>query len=242
VSVAAGVEYRRLGIASLDRFVGAGVFYGAATVEAPAMAGENVAVVGGANSAGQAAVHLARYAERVTLLVRGASLDAGMSDYLAKQIEATSNIEVRVWTRVVEGAGEQRLEALRLEDVHTGQRQEMAVSALFVLIGAEPRTEWLTGIVLRDERGFILTGHDLPAAEHPLSRAPKPFETSRPGVFAVGDVRHGSIKRVAEAVGEGSVAVGAVHRHLAELAAPPPRSRSAGRAREDRKPNVRRPR
>ena len=161
--LAAGVAYRRLGIPALDRLVGAGVFYGAAGVEAPAMAGEEVYVVGGANSAGQAALHLARFAARVTLLVRGESLAAGMSDYLITQIEATPNVEVRLRTRVVDGRGEDRLEALSLEDGRTGRREEVAAAAVFVLIGAEPRTDWLRDVLRRDERGFILTGRDVPA-------------------------------------------------------------------------------
>ena len=219
VMLATGVAYRRLGIPALDRLIGAGVFYGAPGVEAAAMAEQEVYVIGGANSAGQAALHLAKFAARVTVLVRGQSLAAGMSDYLIKQIQATPNIEVRLQTRVVDGRGEYRLEGLVLEDARTGQRQEVAAAAVFVLIGAEPRTEWLRDVLQRDDRGFILTGHDVPAEAWPLDRPPLPFETSLPGVFAVGDVRHGSIKRVAEAVGEGSVAVGAVHRYLAEAAA-----------------------
>jgi thioredoxin reductase (NADPH) len=219
VIIAAGVAYRRLGISALDQLTGAGVFYGAPGVEAPAMSGEEVYVVGGANSAGQAALHLARFAARVTLLVRGQSLAAGMSDYLIKQIEATPNIQVRLQTRVVDGRGQHRLEGLVLEDVRTGQREDVAAAAVFILIGAEPRTEWLGGVVQRDDRGFILTGHDLPTQVWPLDRPPVPFETSLPGVFAVGDVRHGSFKRVAEAAGEGSVAVGSVHQYLAEGAA-----------------------
>ena len=154
VIIAAGVTYRRLGIPALDRLVGVGVFYGAAGVEAPAMAGEEVYVVGGANSAGQAALHLARFAARVTLLVRGESLAAGMSDYLITQIEATPNVEVRLRTRVVDGRGEARLEALTLEDAGTGQREEVAAAAVFVLIGAEPRTDWLRDAVQRDDRGI----------------------------------------------------------------------------------------
>jgi thioredoxin reductase (NADPH) len=217
--IAAGVEYRRLGIPSLDRLLGAGVFYGSTGSEASAMAGEEVCVVGGANSAGQAALHLARYAARVRLLVRGESLVAGMSDYLIQEIEATPSIEVRLQTRVVEGRGEHRLEAVVLEEGRTGRREEVAVAAVFLLIGAEPRTEWLRGTLQRDDRGFLLTGRDIPAEGWPLDRTPLPFETSMPGVFAVGDVRHGSIKRVAEAVGEGSVAVGSVHRHLADVTA-----------------------
>jgi thioredoxin reductase (NADPH) len=218
VVVAVGVEYRRLGIPTLERLSGVGVFYGAAGVEAPAMAGEEVYVVGGANSAGQAALHLARFAARVTLLVRGESLAAGMSDYLVTQIAATPNVAVRVRTRVVDGRGEHRLEAVVVEDGLTGRREEVPAAAVFVLIGAEPRTEWLRGAIERDDRGFVLTGADVPQEAWPAGRPPLPFETSLPGVFAVGDVRHGSVKRVAGAVGEGSVAVGAVHRYLAETA------------------------
>jgi thioredoxin reductase (NADPH) len=214
VIIAVGATYRGLGIAALDRLIGAGVFYGAAGVEAPAMAGEHVYVVGGANSAGQAALHLARFARRVTLLVRGRSLAAGMSDYLVRQVAATSNLDVRLHTRVVDGSGESRLQALRLEDVQTGQLDEVAAGAVFVLIGAEPHTGWLRDIVAVDDRGFVLTGGDLPAQGRRPPRAPLPFETSVPGVFAVGDVRHGSVKRVAGAVGEGSVAVGSVHQYL----------------------------
>ena len=216
VILATGVSYRRLGIPTLDRLIGAGVFYGAAGAEAPAMVGEDVFVVGGANSAGQAALHLARFAARVTLLVRGESLADGMSEYLITQIKATSNILIRLKTRVIDGRGAHRLETLVLEDGATGRREEVAAAALFVLIGAEPRTDWLAHVVQRDGRGFILTDHDVGASAWALVRAPLPYETSLPGVFAVGDVRHGSFKRVAEAVGEGSVAVGSVHRYLAE--------------------------
>ena len=212
VIIAVGVTYRRLGIPALERLVGMGVFYGAAGAEAPAMAGEEVYVVGGANSAGQAALHLARFAARVTLLVRGDSLAAGMSDYLITQLQATPNVEVRLHTRVVDGHGEARLEALTVEDVGTGQRERVKVTAVFVLIGAEPHTDWLRDILQLDERGFILTGRDLPAWS--LPRAPLPFDTSLPGVFAVGDVRYGSVKRVAGAAGEGAVAVGSVHQYL----------------------------
>jgi thioredoxin reductase (NADPH) len=213
--ITSGVAYRRLGIPDLDRLVGAGVFYGAAAAEAPAMTGLQVYVVGGANSAGQAALHLARYAARVTLLVRGGSLAAGMSDYLIRQIDATPTITVRPGTRVVAGRGDTRLTGLVLEDGRRGGREEVPAAALFVLIGAEPCTDWLTDVLRVDDRGFVLTGRDLPAAAWPLSRAPFPFETSRPCVFAAGDVRFGSVKRVASAVGEGSVAVGSVHQYLA---------------------------
>ena len=219
VIVAAGVEYRRLGIPALERLVGVGVFYGAAGVEAPAMAGEAVYVVGGANSAGQAALHLAKFAARVTLLVRGDSLAAGMSEYLVTQVQATGNVEVRLRTRVVDGRGEHRLEGLTLEDVGTGRREGVAAAAVFVLIGAEPRTEWLRDVLQRDEFGYVLTGRDVDPRSWPLTRPPLQFETSVPGVFAVGDARHGSVKRVAGAVGEGSVAVGSVHQYLAGMRA-----------------------
>jgi thioredoxin reductase (NADPH) len=213
VIVATGVSYRRLAIPTLDRLVGAGVYYGAAGVEAPGMAGEDVYVVGGANSAGQAALHLARFARRVALVVRGPSLEAGMSDYLVRQIASTPAVEVRLGTRVIDGRGERRLEGLVLES--GGKREERPAAGLFVMIGAEPRTDWLGDMVRRDERGYVLTGLDVPSGSWPLERSPLPFETSLPGVFAVGDVRHGSVKRVAGAVGEGSVAVGSVHRYLA---------------------------
>jgi thioredoxin reductase (NADPH) len=221
VILAAGVRYRRLGIPDLNRFTDAGVFYGAAGVTAPAVAGEQVYVVGGANSAGQAALHLARYAARVTLLVRGGSLAAGMSDYLVRQIEVTPNVEVRLHTQVVGGRGDTRLEGLTLEDRQTHRAEDAVAAALFVMIGAAPRTDWLAPVVRLDEHGFVLTGRDIPTSAWPLVREPYPFETSCPGVFAAGDVRYGSVKRVAGAVGEGSVTVGSVHRHLADLAAEP---------------------
>jgi thioredoxin reductase (NADPH) len=219
VLLAVGVTYRRLPIPTLDRLVGSGVFYGAASVEAPALAGEQVYVVGGANSAGQAALHLAKFAARVTLLIRGDSLTAGMSAYLVTQIEAAPSIDVRLHTRLVDGRGESRLQGLTLEDTQTGRREEAPAAAVFILIGAEPHTDWLRDAVQLDDHGFVLTGTDVPAEAWPLARAPLPFESSLPGVFAVGDVRHGSVKRVAGAVGEGSVVVGSVHRYLAELAA-----------------------
>jgi thioredoxin reductase (NADPH) len=217
VLIAAGVTYRRLGIPALDRLVGMGVFYGAAGAEAPAMAGEEVYVVGGANSAGQAALHLAGFAAHVTLLVREDSLAVAMSDYLITQLEATPNIEVRLRTRAVDGHGEARLEALTVEDARTGQREQLKATAVFVLIGAEPRTGWLRDVLQLDDHGFILTGRDLPRPAWPLQRAPLPFETSLPGVFAAGDVRYGSVKRVAGAAGEGAVAVGSVHQYLQDL-------------------------
>lgn len=216
VIIAAGVQYRLLGVPALDRLVGAGVFYGAAGVEAPALKGEQVYVIGGANSAGQAALHLARFAARVTILVRSSSLEAGMSDYLISQIDAASIIDVRLCTQAVDGRGTDRLEALVLEHVETGTREEVVAAAVFIMIGAEPRTEWLRDVVQRDDRGFLLTGHDIDRGARPLDRAPLTFETSLPGVFAVGDVRRGAVMRVASAAGEGSVAVGSVHRFLAD--------------------------
>ena len=216
VIIATGVTYRRLNIPGLDRFVGTGVFYGAATVEAPTMAGQEVYVIGGANSAGQAALHLARFANRVTLLVRGQSLAAGMSDYLVRQLEEAPNIEVRLGTAVVDGRGKIHLEALTLEDLRTGGQEEVRATAVFVLIGAEPHTGWLRDVVKLDEHGYILTGRDIPQSAWPGQRPPLPFETSVAGVFAAGDVRYGSVKRVAGAVGEGSVTVGSVHRYLAD--------------------------
>lgn len=214
VILASGVEYRRLGIPSLDRWIGAGLFYGAAGTEAPALADERVTVVGGANSAGQAALHLAQFASHVTLVVRGVALESSMSDYLVRQIQATSNVDVRLGTRVIEARGAEHLAALELEDAE-GRHETIPSTAVFVMIGAEARTDWLGPAIRRDDHGFVLTGRDLPPDACSIDRPPLPFETSMPGVFAVGDVRHGSIKRVAEAVGEGSVAVGSVHAHLA---------------------------
>ena len=149
--------------------------------------------------------------------MRGDSLAAGMSHYLVTQLRATPNVEVRLGTRVVDGHGEARLEALAVEDVRTARRKRVEATAVFVMIGAEPRTGWLGGVLQLDDRGFVLTGRDLPQPAWPLRRAPLPFETSLPGVFAAGDVRYGSVKRVAGAAGEGAVAVGSVHRYLQDL-------------------------
>jgi thioredoxin reductase (NADPH) len=219
VVIATGASYRRLGVPSLETLNGAGVFYGAATTEARALEGQEVYVVGGANSAGQAAMHLSKYASRVVLLVRRSSLAVGMSDYLIKEIEATDNVEVRLNTRVIGGGGEGRLESLILRDSASGSTETVSAAALFVLVGAEPHTAWLPEEVERDERGFVLTGGDLLwdgrlPERWDLERPPMPLETSVPGVFAVGDVRHGSVKRVASAVGEGSIAIQMVHGHL----------------------------
>jgi thioredoxin reductase (NADPH) len=217
VMLSVGVEYERLVAPGVDELLGAGVFYGAAVCEAPAVAGEEVYVVGAGNSAGQAAVYLARYAERVTVVVRGRSLGASMSDYLVQQVEATPTVNVRLNTEVVSAGGAGRLEHLVLHDAATGRTDEVAAGALFILIGARPHTEWLPHEVARDAAGFVLTGPDLGAAARPAGRPPLPMETSVPGVFAAGDVRHGSAKRVASAVGEGANAIQLAHRYLGEL-------------------------
>jgi thioredoxin reductase (NADPH) len=214
VIIATGVSYRRLGIAELESLVGAGVFYGASTIEAQAVAGKPVFVVGGGNSAGQAALHLSRYAEQVTLLVRSPSLAASMSEYLMREIGNAANVHVRYRSEVAGGGGDGRLEHLLIQDRDSGRTESLPAAGLFILIGAQPFTGWLPGAIARDRWGFILTGPD--AAPHwPLARSPLLFETTTPGVFAVGDVRHGSVKRVASAVGEGAVAIRLVHDYLA---------------------------
>src|ERR671916_164872 len=212
VILATGVSYRRLGVPSLEDLVGQGVFYGAAASEAQSMEGQEVYVVGGANSAGQAAMHLSKYASRVTILVRGRSLSSSMSDYLVKEIDAAQNIEVRFNIRVVDGGGEGRLERLVLKNSDSDLTETVPATALFVLIGAEPHTEWLPEAILRDNRGFVVTGHDLlrngrPPQGWPLEHLPLHMETSMPGVFAAGDIRHGSVKGDASAGGEGAKAV-----------------------------------
>jgi thioredoxin reductase (NADPH) len=219
VILAMGISYRRLGVPDLEKLVGAGVFYGAAISEARAMQGQEVYVVGGANSAGQAAMHLSRYASRVTLLVRGRSLSTSMSEYLIRELEAAQNVELRFNTRVGGGGGQGRLERLVLEDHSAGLTSTVPAAALFVLIGAEPHTGWLPDEVRRDKRGYVFTGQDLlqetpPEEAWPLGRLPLPMETSMPGVFAVGDVRSGSVKRVASAVGAGAIAIQSVHEHF----------------------------
>jgi thioredoxin reductase (NADPH) len=183
------------------------------------MKGQEVYIVGAGNSAGQAAVHLSKYASRTTLLVRGDSLSASMSDYLTKEIEATENIEVRLNTLVVDGDGESRLERLVLEDSLSEDTETVPAAGLFVLIGAQPHTGWLPEEIERDQQGFVFTGRNLPSYGRPrhgwhLGRLPLPMETSLPGVFAVGDARHGSVKRVASAVGEGSLTIQMVHEYL----------------------------
>jgi thioredoxin reductase (NADPH) len=213
VLLATGASYRRLGVPALEELNGAGVFYGGPASEVPAMAGREVYVLGGANSAGQAALHLARYARQVTLVVRAHSLDAGMSHYLVRQVEATPRLQVRLETEIVGGGGDGWLEQLVLRNRANGAEETVDADGLFLMIGAKPHTDWLPRDVERDERGFLLTGSDLgPNERWPLEREPFPLETCMPGVFAAGDARHGSVKRVASAVGEGSVAIQLLHR------------------------------
>ncbi len=219
--VATGAAWRRIGVPELEALTGRGVFYGAAVAEAPAMRGRHVFVVGGGNSAGQAAVYLSRYADKVSVLIRRASLVDTMSDYLIRELDALPNVVVRPRVQVVCGTGTDFLETVTVRDLDTGaETVEQAV--LFVLIGSEPRTEWLGGALARDRWGFLRTGAQLMGDDvlpaWPLERPPALLETSLPGVFAAGDVRSGSVKRVASAVGEGALAVTLVHAHLAALA------------------------
>lgn len=219
VILATGVSYRQLGAPGCDELTGCGVYYGSSLTEVSSCEGQDVYVVGGANSAGQAAVFLARGAKSVTMLVRGESLTASMSYYLIQQIEEAPNITVRPRTVVEEAHGEEHLERLTLRDTVTGGTEVVDAQWMFVFIGAAPLTDWLGGTVLRDENGFILAGPDLtpdgrPPAEWALDRPPYHLETSIPGVFVAGDARARSAKRVASAVGEGAMAVMLVHRFL----------------------------
>ena len=217
VILATGASYRLLGIPELEALTGAGVFYGDASSEAPGMAGRDVYVVGGANSAGQAALHLARWARRVTLVVRGESLEAGMSHYLVREVRASPVIDIRLGTEVTGGGGASWLERLVLRNRESGEDETVPADGLFLMIGANPHTDWLPGEIARDPQGFVLTGTDAQASPAwPLEREPFPLETTMPNVLAAGDARHSSVKRVASAVGEGSVAVQFLHRLLAE--------------------------
>ncbi|MFF5372260.1 FAD-dependent oxidoreductase [Streptomyces sp. NPDC013187] len=219
VILATGVSYRQLAAPGCEELTGCGVYYGSALTEAPSCQDQDVYIVGGANSAGQAAMYLSRGAKSVTLLVRGASLTASMSHYLIQQIEESPNIQVRARTVVESAHGDGRLERLTLRDVDSGQTEQVDAQWVFVFIGAAPLTDWLDGTVLRDERGFILAGPDLtpdgrPPEDWELDRPPYHLETNVPGVFVAGDARSESAKRVASAVGEGAMAVMLVHRYL----------------------------
>jgi len=222
--IASGVIYRRLeDVKGIDKLTGAGVYYGASIVEALDYKGQDVFIVGGANSAGQAAIHFSQYAKTVTLLVRADSLDKKMSQYLVHQINETDNIRVWLNSIVTEVKGENRLEEITITNIKTGEQQVVQAVGLFIYIGAEPHTDWLTGIIQRDANGFILTGSDLlqNGLQRPqnwaLDRQPFLLETDIPGIFAAGDVRHGSIKRIAAGVGEGSTAIQLIHQYLSKV-------------------------
>jgi thioredoxin reductase (NADPH) len=219
--IATGVQWRKLNVPGMDHLAGAGIYYGAGSTEAISCRGDDVYIVGGANSAAQAALNFSQYARKVVMLVRGESLAASMSKYLIDDIGKTPNIEVQLQTQVVEVHGEDHLEAVTVDSAAKG-RSEIQATALFVFIGAQPRTGWLEGVVERDKHGFILTGPDLmrngkPPASWKLDRDPGLLETSVPGIFTAGDVRHGSVKRVASGVGEGSVAIQFVHQYLSKV-------------------------
>jgi thioredoxin reductase (NADPH) len=219
IVLATGVMYRRLDAPGLGELIGRGVYYGSTATEAPNCAGQDVYLVGGANSAGQAAAYFARYADRVHLLVRGDGLTRSMSQYLVSQLDAIDTIQVHPFTEVVQATGDDHLERLTLRDVRTGDTRTVETSWLFCFIGADPYTDWLDGVLVRDQRGFLVTGPDLLVggarpAGWSLPRDPYHLECSVPGVFAAGDVRAESVKRVASAVGEGAMAVSLVHRYL----------------------------
>jgi thioredoxin reductase (NADPH) len=220
--VATGVQWRKLDVPGVERLTGAGIYYGAAMTEAMSTRDEDVYVVGGANSAGQAAMYFSRYARRVVMLVRGSSLSTSMSQYLINQLKATSNIQIEFNSSVVEAHGKDHLEAISIQCATTNEVNTVPANSLFIMIGAEPNTDWLAGIIERDERGFIYSGsHLVRDGKRPngwkLDRDPALLETSVPGIFVVGDVRHGSVKRVASGVGEGSVAISFVHQYLSKV-------------------------
>lgn len=219
VILAMGAAYRRLNTPTLEALVGSGVYYGGGVTEAIGVSGQDIFVVGAGNSAGQAAIYLAKYARHVTILVRGDTLVDSMSDYLIREIDAAANIDVRLHIEVAEGRGERRLEGLILHDNHSGATESVSTPALFVLIGAQPHTDWLPKDIRRDEKGFIYTGQDLIQEDTTsegwrLPRSPFLLESSMPGVFVVGDVRHNSVKRVTSAVGEGGIAIQMMHQYL----------------------------
>ena len=220
--VATGVQWRKLDAPGVERLTGAGIYYGAAMTEAISTRDEDVYIVGGANSAGQAAMYFSRYARRVVMLVRGSSLSASMSQYLIDQLKATSNIQIEFNSSVIEAHGEEHLEAISTHCHVTNEVNKVPANSLFIMIGAAPNTDWLADIVERDERGFILSGPLLMRdGKRPngwtLDRDPALLETNVPGIFVVGDVRHGSVKRVASGVGEGSVAISFVHQYLSKV-------------------------
>jgi len=220
--IATGVSYRKLSVPGVEQLTDAGVYYGAAMTEALSCVDSDVFIIGGANSAGQAAMFFSRHARTVTMIVRGDSLGRGMSQYLVDQIQDTANIIVRLCTSVVEVKGESSLDFITLLDAKTGKTETVPATALFIFIGAMPRTDWTAGLLARDEQGFLLSGPDLmPNGQRPkgwlLERDPFLLETNVPGIFVAGDVRHGSIKRVASGVGEGSIAIQFVHRYLSEV-------------------------
>jgi thioredoxin reductase (NADPH) len=219
---ATGVHYRRLELEGEERLIGAGIYYGAGSSEATLCHDEEVIVVGGGNSAGQAAMHFARYASRVSIVIRGAALKETLSDYLLQRIANAQNVEVHPHTIIESVEGDTALREVTLRDLRTGETRQIATRWLFICIGGEPQTEWASRVgILRDDAGYILTGSDVNIADQrsawPLDRAPYYLETSVPGLFAAGDVRHGSVKRCASAVGEGAMAVAFVHRHLAQM-------------------------
>jgi len=220
--IATGVSYRKLDVPGMERVQGAGVYYGAAMTEAATCKGEDVYIVGGANSAGQAAMFFSQHARRVVMLIRGGSLEASMSQYLIDQIRQTENIHVELNSQVVEVFGDERLESISVKCSTSGEVQKVATGHLFVFIGAAPRTDWLSGVLLREEKGFILTGPDLMPdgkrpKDWPLDRDPWLLEACVPGVFVAGDVRYRSVKRVASGVGEGANAVQFVHQYLSTV-------------------------
>jgi thioredoxin reductase (NADPH) len=220
--IATGVSYRKLDVPGIDRLQDAGVYYGAAMIEGESCRDEDVYLVGGANSAGQAAMYFSKFARRVVMLVRGDSLSGTMSKYLIDQIQATGNIHVETRSQVVEVHGAERLEAISVLCADSGEVTQVPANSLFIFIGAAPRTDWLAGVVERDDRGFILSGADLlrdgkPPTGWQLDRDPWLLETSVPGIFVAGDVRHGSVKRVASSVGEGSIAVQFIHQYLSTV-------------------------
>jgi thioredoxin reductase (NADPH) len=227
VVIASGVTYRRLGIPAVEEFVGRGVHYGAAVSAAREVEGADVVVVGGGNSAGQAAIHLARFARSVTIVVRRRALAETMSDYLVREIGHNDVIGVQPCTTVVDGGGESRLEWITTRELETGTEQRRPVDGLFLLLGADPHCAWLPDTVRTDGRGFVLTGRDVPKALWVGGSPPASLETAVPGVFAVGDVRAGSMKRVAAAAGEGASVIPLVHAHLATRAGGDPSPRSA---------------